>query len=208
MEGRNDCTHHRRVFPRHHASRRFTADGQRVPLRTGSSEVSGMLGRLPSRVGYQPTLTTEIAELEERIASVAGASVTAIQAVYVPADDFTDPAVVAIFRHLDSSVLLSRDLAAEGLHPASIRPALSRCCSIHASSAPNTTQLQRASARPLRATRNCGSHLAARNRGAERRGSKGRCPRQAARAFPRPAFYGYRTIHGNPRKIGFGKRYN
>jgi len=82
------------------------------------SEVSGMLGRLPSRVGYQPTLATEIAELEERIASVQGASVTAIQAVYVPADDFTDPAVVETFRHLDSSVVLSREMAAEGLYPA------------------------------------------------------------------------------------------
>jgi F-type H+/Na+-transporting ATPase subunit beta len=82
------------------------------------AEVSGMLGRLPSRVGYQPTLATEIAELEERIASVAGASVTAVQAVYVPADDFTDPAVVETFRHLDSSVVLSRDMATEGLYPA------------------------------------------------------------------------------------------
>ena len=82
------------------------------------SEVSGMLGRLPSRVGYQPTLATEIAELEERIASVAGASVTAVQAVYVPADDFSDPAVVETFRHLDSSVVLSRDMATEGLYPA------------------------------------------------------------------------------------------
>ena len=82
------------------------------------SEVSGMLGRLPSRVGYQPTLATEIAELEERITSVAGASVTAIQAVYVPADDFTDPAVVETFQHLDSSVVLARDMAAQGLYPA------------------------------------------------------------------------------------------
>ncbi len=60
------------------------------------SEVSSLLGRLPSRVGYQPTLATEVASLQERIASVAGAAVTAIQAVYVPADDFTDPAVTAI----------------------------------------------------------------------------------------------------------------
>ncbi len=82
------------------------------------SEVSGTLGRMPSRVGYQPTLATEIAELEERIASVAGASVTAIQAVYVPADDFTDPAVVETFRYLDSSIVLSREMAAEGLYPA------------------------------------------------------------------------------------------
>jgi F-type H+-transporting ATPase subunit beta len=82
------------------------------------SEVSGLLGRLPSRVGYQPTLASEIAELEERIASVAGAAITSIQAVYVPADDFTDPAVAEIFSHLDSSIVLSRDMASEGLYPA------------------------------------------------------------------------------------------
>lgn len=82
------------------------------------SEVSGLLGRLPSRVGYQPTLASEVAALQERIASVAGASVTAIEAVYVPADDFTDPAVTAISAHLDSNVLLSRAMAAEGMYPA------------------------------------------------------------------------------------------
>ena len=82
------------------------------------SEISGLLGRYPSRVGYQPTLATEIADLEERIASVSGAAVTSIQAVYVPADDFTDPAVAELFRHLDSSVVLSRAMAAEGMYPA------------------------------------------------------------------------------------------
>ncbi len=82
------------------------------------SEVSGLLGRLPSRVGYQPTLATEVADLHERIASVAGASVTAIEAVYVPADDFTDPAVTAISAHLDSMIVLSRALAAEAMYPA------------------------------------------------------------------------------------------
>jgi len=81
-------------------------------------EVSGLLGRLPSRVGYQPTLAGEIAELEERIASVAGAAITSIQAVYVPADDFTDPAVAEIFSHLDSSIVLSRDMASEAMYPA------------------------------------------------------------------------------------------
>jgi F-type H+-transporting ATPase subunit beta len=81
-------------------------------------EVSGLLGRLPSRVGYQPTLATEIAELEERIASVKEAAVTSIQAVYVPADDFTDPAVAQTFTHLDSSIVLSRDMASQGLYPA------------------------------------------------------------------------------------------
>jgi F-type H+-transporting ATPase subunit beta len=81
-------------------------------------EVSGLLGRLPSRVGYQPTLATEIAELEERIASVGDRAITAIQAVYVPADDFTDPAVAETFSHLDSSIVLSREMASEGLYPA------------------------------------------------------------------------------------------
>ncbi len=82
------------------------------------AEVSSLLGRLPSRVGYQPTLTTDVASLQERIASVAGAAVTAIQAVYVPADDFTDPAVTAISSHMDSTVMLSRELAAQAFYPA------------------------------------------------------------------------------------------
>ena len=82
------------------------------------SEVSSLLGRLPSRVGYQPTLASEVAALQERIASVAGAAVTAIQAVYVPADDFTDPAVTTISSHMDSIIMLSRTLAAEGFYPA------------------------------------------------------------------------------------------
>jgi F-type H+/Na+-transporting ATPase subunit beta len=82
------------------------------------SEVSGLLGRLPSRVGYQPTLATEVAALHERIASLSGVSVTAIEAVYVPADDFTDPAVTAISSHLDSMIVLSRAMAAEGMYPA------------------------------------------------------------------------------------------
>jgi len=82
------------------------------------SEVSGLLGRLPSRVGYQPTLASEVAALHERIASVGGQAVTAIEAVYVPADDFTDPAVTAISSHLDSVIVLSRSMTAEGMYPA------------------------------------------------------------------------------------------
>ncbi|HET9109170.1 MAG TPA: F0F1 ATP synthase subunit beta [Steroidobacteraceae bacterium] len=82
------------------------------------AEVSGLLGRLPSRVGYQPTLADEVSELEERITSVAGTAITSIQAVYVPADDFTDPAVAEIFSHLDSSIVLSREMASEGMYPA------------------------------------------------------------------------------------------
>jgi F-type H+-transporting ATPase subunit beta len=82
------------------------------------AEVSSLLGRLPSRVGYQPTLATEVAGLQERIASVAGSAVTAIQAVYVPADDFTDPAVTTISSHMDCVIVLSRSQAAEGFYPA------------------------------------------------------------------------------------------
>jgi F-type H+-transporting ATPase subunit beta len=82
------------------------------------AEVSAMLGRLPSRSGYQPTLASEIAQLQSRIASVGGVGITAIEAVYVPADDFTDPAVAETFVHLDASIVLSREMAAEGLYPA------------------------------------------------------------------------------------------
>ncbi|WP_428605705.1 F0F1 ATP synthase subunit beta [Pseudomonas sp.] len=82
------------------------------------AEVSGLLGRLPSRVGYQPTLADEVAALQERIVSVAGVAVTAIEAVYVPADDFTDPAVTALAAHMDSMVVLSRGMAAQGMYPA------------------------------------------------------------------------------------------
>lgn len=82
------------------------------------SEVSALLGRMPSRVGYQSTLATELAELEERITSTKSGSITSIQAVYVPADDFTDPAAAHIFSHLSASVVLSRKRASEGLYPA------------------------------------------------------------------------------------------
>jgi F-type H+-transporting ATPase subunit beta len=82
------------------------------------NEVSALLGRLPSRVGYQPTLATELGGLEERIATTSRGAITSIQAVYVPADDLTDPAVANTFNHLDASIVLSRDMAAQGLYPA------------------------------------------------------------------------------------------
>jgi F-type H+/Na+-transporting ATPase subunit beta len=82
------------------------------------SEVSGLMGQLPSRLGYQPTLATELAELEERICSTASGSITSVQAVYVPADDFSDPAAVHTFGHLSASIVLSRKRASEGLYPA------------------------------------------------------------------------------------------
>ncbi len=82
------------------------------------SEVSALLGRIPSAVGYQPTLATEMGQLQERIASTKRGSITSLQAVYVPADDFTDPAPATTFAHLDATITLSRGLAEQGLYPA------------------------------------------------------------------------------------------
>src|SRR3990170_4117082 len=82
------------------------------------SEVSALLGRTPSAVGYQPTLASEMGELQERITSTKKGSITSLQAIYVPADDYTDPAPVATFAHLDASVALERSLAEQGLYPA------------------------------------------------------------------------------------------
>ncbi|EOR96671.1 ATP synthase beta chain [Arcticibacter svalbardensis MN12-7] len=80
-------------------------------------EVSGLMGQMPSRLGYQPTLETELSELEERIANTDAGAITSIQAVYVPADDLTDPAAVHAFSHLSATIVLSRERASEGLYP-------------------------------------------------------------------------------------------
>lgn len=82
------------------------------------SEVSGLMGRISSRLGYQPTLGTELAELEERICNTGSGAITSIQAVYVPADDFTDPAVTHTFSHLSAFIVLSRERASQGFYPA------------------------------------------------------------------------------------------
>ena len=82
------------------------------------SEVSALLGRIPSAVGYQPTLATEMGQLQERIASTKSGSITSVQAIYVPADDLTDPAPAATFAHLDSSVVLKRSITQKGIYPA------------------------------------------------------------------------------------------
>ena len=90
------------------------------------SEISSLLGRMPATVGYQPTLTTEVAELQERILSTKAGSITSVQAVYVPADDMTDPAVNAILGHLDTTIILSRNQASKGIYPA-VDPLRSAC---------------------------------------------------------------------------------
>lgn len=82
------------------------------------NEVSALLGRMPSAVGYQPTLANELGELEERIAMTENGSITSVQAVYVPADDLTDPAPATIFSHLDATTVLSREIAEQGIYPA------------------------------------------------------------------------------------------
>ena len=82
------------------------------------SEVSALLGRMPSEVGYQPTLATEMGELQERITSTKNGSITSVQAVYVPADDLTDPAPATVFSHLDASITLSREIVEKGIYPA------------------------------------------------------------------------------------------
>lgn len=82
------------------------------------SEVSALLGRMPSAVGYQPTLANEMGDLQERIASTKNGSITSVQAVYVPADDLTDPAPATTFAHLDATTVLSRKIVEEGIYPA------------------------------------------------------------------------------------------
>jgi F-type H+-transporting ATPase subunit beta len=82
------------------------------------SEVSALLGRMPSAVGYQPTLATEMGQLQERITSTMTGSVTSVQAIYVPADDLTDPAPATSFAHLDATTVLSRSIAEKGIYPA------------------------------------------------------------------------------------------
>ena len=82
------------------------------------SEVSALLGRMPSAVGYQPTLSTEMGQLQERITTTKKGSITSVQAIYVPADDITDPAVATSFTHLDATTVLSRDIVAQGIYPA------------------------------------------------------------------------------------------
>jgi F-type H+-transporting ATPase subunit beta len=83
-----------------------------------NSEVSALLGRMPSAVGYQPTLSTDLGELEERITSTKKGSITSVQAIYVPADDLTDPAPATTFAHLDATTVLSRQIAELGIYPA------------------------------------------------------------------------------------------
>jgi len=102
---------------RQHTDVLFVVDNLYRHVQAGM-EVSGLLGRLPSRVGYQPTLAADIAALEERITATRDAGMVSLQAVYVPADDYSDPAITHAFWHIDAALVLSREVAAQGLYPA------------------------------------------------------------------------------------------
>lgn len=121
------------------------------------SEVSTLLGRMPSAVGYQPNLADEMGLLQERITSTRGHSITSLQAIYVPpADDYTDPAPATTFAHLDATTELSREIASKGLYPA-IDPltSTSRIMDPPATWAPTTTASRPRSSRSSRRTRSC-----------------------------------------------------
>ena len=120
------------------------------------SEVSALLGRMPSAVGYQPTLATEMGELQERITTTKTGSITSIQAIYVPADDYTDPAPATTFAHLDATTNLERRIAEKGIYPA-VDPlaSTSRILDARRSSARSTTRWPAACSRSSSATRSC-----------------------------------------------------
>ena len=174
------------------------------------SEVSGLLGRLPSEMGYQPTLADDLAALEERVASVAGAAITSVQAVYVPADDMTDPAVAQTFTHLDANLVLSRALAARGIYPA-VDPLTSTSRLL------DPARLGRPTLRsgsPREGGNRALSRAARHHRHARPRGTLGRGPvdrptREAAGAVPDPALLRHRDVHrprGPPRPPGADRR--
>ena len=120
------------------------------------SEVSTLLGRMPSAVGYQPTLADEMGQLQERITSTRGRSITSLQAVYVPADDYTDPAPFTTFTHLDATTELSRQVAALGIYPAVDPLAVDVDDPVaRGRRASATTTWPAASRRPCSATRSC-----------------------------------------------------
>ena len=167
------------------------------------SEVSGLLGRIPSRVGYQPTLASELAELEERICNTASGTLTSIQAVYVPADDFTDPAATHIFAHLSASIVLSRKRASQGLYPA-VDPLQSALEDADAGARrraplPDGSECPPSAGRVRRAQ---GHHRHAGDRGVVGEGSRDRRQGAPARTFPDATVLYHRAVHRQDRSPG------
>ncbi len=115
---RSDRPDRRRVLPRHEGKDVLLFIDNIFRFTQAGSEVSALLGRMPSAVGYQPNLATEMGELQERITSTKKGSITSVQAIYVPADDLTDPAPATAFAHLDATTVLSRAISEMGIYPA------------------------------------------------------------------------------------------
>jgi F-type H+/Na+-transporting ATPase subunit beta len=152
------------------------------------SEVSALLGRMPSQVGYQPTLETEMGQLQERITSTRKGSVTSVQAIYVPADDLTDPAPASVFAHLNATTTLSRAIAEKGIYPAVDPQARHRRRGALCGRQPGQGD-------PAALQGAAGHHRDPRHRRALRRGQADRRPRAADRALPVAAVPRGRAVH-------------
>ncbi len=171
------------------------------------SEVSTLLGRMPSAVGYQPTLADEMGELQERITSTRGRSITSLQAVYVPADDYTDPAPFTTFTHLDATTELSRQIASLGIYPA-VDP-LASTSNILAPEIVGPASLRRRTAHPERAAALQGApghHRDPRSRRAVGGGPGDGQPGQEDPALPVAAVQRRRGLHGSEGCDGPGER--
>ncbi len=171
------------------------------------SEVSALLGRMPSAVGYQPTLATEMGQLQERITSTRTGSITSVQAVYVPADDYTDPAPATVFAHLDATISLERSISEQRHLPggrsarldlAHPRPADRRAGALR--HGPRSPADSPALPRPA------GHHRHPRRRRAERRGQADRRPRPPHRALLLAAVLHRRAVHRHRRAVRTARR--
>ena len=172
------------------------------------SEVSALLGRMPSAVGYQPTLETEMGELQERITSTQQGSVTSIQAVYVPADDLTDPAPASVFAHLNATTTLSRAISEKGIYPA-VDP-LDSTSTILKPDILGEDHYQhgdRGSGGPAALQGAAGHHRDPRHRRALRRRQAGGGPGAQDRALPLAAVLRRRGVHRPLRRVRPGRRH-
>ena len=166
------------------------------------SEVSALLGRMPSAVGYQPTLATEMGQLQERITSTTTGSVTSVQAIYVPADDLTDPAPAATFAHLDSTAVLDRSIVEKGIYPAvSPLDSTSRALQPGVVSDEHYADHDRRAPDPAALQGPAGHHRDPGHGRAHGRGQARRRPRAAHRALPLAAELRRRAVHGHAREV-------
>jgi hypothetical protein len=160
------------------------------------SEVSALLGRIPSAVGYQPTLATDMGQMQERITTTTKGSITSVQAIYVPADDLTDPAPATSFAHLDATTVLSRSIAEKGIYPA-VDPldSTSRMLDPHDRRRRALRGRPPGAADPAALQVAAGHHRHSRHGRAVRRGQADRGPRPQDRALPVAAVLRGRSVH-------------